>query len=292
MKLAAGETALVYEDQPQVLPVRKRRSPSPSPDLVENKKRANLLNGKEWLRNSISVWSDIVKNKDERALKHPAMFPEALVSRVLDCFLNSTGRVVLDPFMGLGTTLLAACNAGHSGVGFELYANFADQARERLVEHSGCYTIINESASSVNSHLLPESVDIVVTSPPYWNMLSRRRTADCKDIRKYGKDQVDLGNIDNYEEFLNQLVQIMYKVRSVLKRGCYCVVNVMDLRVKNRLYTFHSDLYSEMQKIGFILDDIVIWDRGKEYNNLRPLGYPYKFRINRVHEYLLIFEKT
>ena len=84
----------------------------------------------------------------------------------------------------------------------------------------------------------------------------------------------------------------MYKVRSVLKRGCYCVINVMDLRVKNRLYTFHSDLYSEMQKIGFILDDIIIWDRGKEYNNLRPLGYPYKFRINRVHEYLLIFEKS
>lgn len=291
MKLVTGETALVYEDQSQVLPVRARQSPNSSPDIVENKRRANLLSGKEWLRNSISVWSDIAKNKEEKALKHPAMFPEALVGRVLDCFLNSTGRVVLDPFMGLGTTLLAACNAGHSGVGFELYANFADQARKRLAEHSGCYTIINESASSVDSHLLPESVDIVVTSPPYWNMLSRRRTADYKGIRKYGKDQVDLGNIDDYEEFLNQLVQIMYRVRNVLKRNRYCVINVMDLRVKNRLYTFHSDLYSEMQKIGFILDDIIIWDRGREYNNLRPLGYPYKFRINRVHEYLLIFER-
>ena len=291
MKLITDETALVYEDQSQVLPLRTKQPPNSSPDIVENKRRANILSGKEWLRNSISVWSDIAKNKEERALKHPAMFPEALVSRVLNCFLNSTGKVVLDPFMGLGTTLLAACNAGHSGVGFELYTNFADQARKRLAEHSGCYTIINESASSVNSHLLPESVDIVVTSPPYWNMLSRRRTADCKCIRKYGKDQVDLGNIDDYGEFLNQLVQIMYKVRDVLKQGSYCVINVMDLRVKNRLYTFHSDLYSEMQKIGFILDDIVIWDRGKEYNNLRPLGYPYKFRINRIHEYLLIFER-
>ena len=53
----------------------------------------------------------------------------------------------------------------------------------------------------------------------------------------------------------------------------------------------HSDVAVEMQKIGFIYDDIIIWDRQYEYNNMRPLGYPYKFRINKVHEYILIFIK-
>jgi hypothetical protein len=46
-----------------------------------------------------------------------------------------------------------------------------------------------------------------------------------------------------------------------------------------------------MQELGFIYDDLILWDRRQEYNNLRPLGYPYKFRINKVHEFLLIFQK-
>jgi len=46
-----------------------------------------------------------------------------------------------------------------------------------------------------------------------------------------------------------------------------------------------------MQEIGFELDDIIIWDRQKEYNNMRPLGYPYVFRVNKVHEFVLIFKK-
>ena len=46
-----------------------------------------------------------------------------------------------------------------------------------------------------------------------------------------------------------------------------------------------------MQEIGFLLDDIIIWDRRQEYNHLRPLGYPSVFRINKVHEYILIFKK-
>jgi hypothetical protein len=35
----------------------------------------------------------------------------------------------------------------------------------------------------------------------------------------------------------------------------------------------------------------MIWDRQKEYNNMRPLGYPYSFIVNKVHEYILIFKK-
>jgi len=40
-----------------------------------------------------------------------------------------------------------------------------------------------------------------------------------------------------------------------------------------------------------IFDDIIIWDRQQDYNNMKPLGYPYKYRINKVHEYILIFIK-
>ena len=48
---------------------------------------------------------------------------------------------------------------------------------------------------------------------------------------------------------------------------------------------------AKMQDIGFLFDDIIIWDRKQEYNNLRPLGHPSVFRTNKVHEYILIFQK-
>jgi hypothetical protein len=51
------------------------------------------------------------------------------------------------------------------------------------------------------------------------------------------------------------------------------------------------DITAKMQEIGFTLDDIIIWDRRQEYNNLRPLGYPSVFRVNKVHEFILIFQK-
>ena len=80
----------------------------------------------------------------------------------------------------------------------------------------------------------------------------------------------------------------MYKV---LKKGARCIVVCMDLRKKATFYPLHMDLTEKMQEIGFNLEDIIIWDRRKEYSNLRPLGYPYVFRVNKIHEYLMIYLK-
>lgn len=78
---------------------------------------ANELDGKTWTKYSISIWSDLRKTNEEMQLKHPAMFPLALASRAIACFTNAADRVVLDPFSGVGTTVLAAREAGKAGVG-------------------------------------------------------------------------------------------------------------------------------------------------------------------------------
>jgi hypothetical protein len=69
----------------------------------------------------------------------------------------------------------------------------------------------------------------------------------------------------------------------------------MDLRKKDRFFPFHSDLaarLSDRERGGrWIFDDLIIWDRRADYNNLRPLGYPAVFRINKVHEFLLIMRR-
>ena len=81
------------------------------------------------------------------------------------------------------------------------------------------------------------------------------------------------------------------KVLKVLKPNCYCCVVVMDIRKGNKFFPLHADLMVQMQDIGFLLDDLIIWDRRPEYNLMRPLGYPAVFRVNKVHEYILIFQK-
>jgi hypothetical protein len=65
----------------------------------------------------------------------------------------------------------------------------------------------------------------------------------------------------------------------------------MDLRKKNRFYPLHSDLAARLAAAGYIYDDLVIWNRQSEYNNLRPLGYPSVFRVNKVHEFVLLMRK-
>ena len=151
--------------------------------------------------------------------------------------------------------------------------------------------IINGDSFEVLKMLPANHFDICVTSPPYWDILNMKRSADQKEAINYSDKTNDIGNIANYNEFVNTLSNLFVSVNRVLKKGGYCIVNVMDIRKKSNFYPLHSDLATALQKVGFIYDDLIIWDRQADYNNMRPLGYPYKFRINKVHEYLLIFIK-
>lgn len=267
---------------------RKHRSPAAKP-------RANHLDGKTWTRNSISVWSDLRKTPEELRLKHPALFPAALASRIIECFAAPGDKVVLDPFAGLGSTIIAAAQAGLEGVGVELNRDFADVALQRLaavVGEDGPAPLLHVAdARKLPQYVEPESVDLVITSPPYWDILTRRRSADRKAIRNYGKAAADIGRITAYEDFLDALQEVFAQVFAALRPGKYCVPIVMDLRKHGRFYPFHADLSERLESIGFIYDDMIIWDRRQEYNNLRPLGYPSVFRVNKVHEFVLIFRK-
>lgn len=263
-------------------------------------RRANDLDGATWTRYSISIWSDIRKTAEEIALKHPAMFPAALAGRLIECF-TQRDMTVLDPFAGVGSTLIAATQLGRHGVGIELNPEYAQIAMRRLQagtleQHwsetpSGTWQVIVGDAGDLDQFVAPESVHLVVTSPPYWDILLEKRTADYKPVRHYGDAERDLGKIRDYGQFLDALQNIFRKVYDALTHGGYCCVVVMDIRKKDCFYPYHSDFATRMQQVGFIYDDLIIWDRRHEYNNLRPLGYPAVFRVNKVHEYVLIFKK-
>ena len=266
---------------------------------MAERKRANDLDGKQWLRNSISIWSDVHKTSEERALKYPALFPIELAKYLIETFTRSDQKTILDPFAGSGSTVLAAELLGRDGIGIELSGEYVELAQQRdlssYVDENtvlGSRTFYNTDARNLlTTGIELESVDFVLTSPPYWDILLQRRTADYKEVRHYGQEVDDLGKISDYAGFMTQLSHIFNLVYDVMKPGAYCCVVVMDIRKKNRFYPFHSDLADEMQDLGFIYDDLIIWDRRHEYNNMRPLGYPSVFRVNKAHEFILIFQR-
>lgn len=285
------------------------------------------LDGKTWTKYSVSVW-DTIKTREENQLKHPAMFPLELCERLISIYTHK-GDTVLDPFLGSGSTLVAAKCLARTGIGFELNKDYVKLASKRLKMFSWGsrvinnksaqkdllyvadhldefrstekikielpaekdFLIYNENCMNITKNVKPETVDFVLTSPPYWDILNQKRTADYKEIRNYSDDKDDFGNIEDYKTFITTMGDVFEKCLLVLRPGGYCCVIVMDLRKKDKFYPLHSDIADELKKRGFQFEDIIIWNRLKEYNNLRSLGYPYVFRVNKIHEYILIFRK-
>jgi len=257
----------------------------------------NNLTGREWLQNSFSVWRELGKTDEEKRLKHPAIFTIKLTDKLIDTFCRPQKSLILDCFAGSGTTLLSGLLKGKDVVGFDLNEKFRDLFIQRATNSYGLQDkdlknkyIIGDSRF-LSRKLEKESVDLCITSPPYWDILNQKRTADYKTNVNYSELNEDLGNIDDYNIFLKNLKLVFVEVHKVLKYKSYFIVNVMDLRKKDKFFSLHSDAANIAKEVGFSLEDIIIWDRQPEYNNMRPLGYPYKFIVNKVHEYLLILKK-
>lgn len=102
------------------------------PNQFKNGKRKVNLAGK----NPTDVWNfpKVTSGKDRSSKErtpHPAQFPIAVIDRIIKgC--SPPGAVVLDPFMGSGTTAEAAMRLGRPVVGFELSAHYIAIAAQRL----------------------------------------------------------------------------------------------------------------------------------------------------------------
>lgn len=263
--------------------------------------RANQLSGRDWLKKSFSIWRDFPRDGNREA--HPAAFPVSLIQQIIDCFVADSSGVVLDPFAGSGSTLLAATNAGMTSVGMDINEEYREVFKSRLdlitqsEWHGGkepwAYEICDSRDPEAFVRAVKDaSVELCVTSPPYWDILNRKRSSDQKHSITYSDSASDLGNIKEYEDFLSALGDVVENVDRALRNRCYFILNVMDLRKGSRFYPLHQDAAEVVsQRSSLILNDIIVWDRQKDYNQMRPLGYPHKFIINKVHEYLLIFRK-
>jgi site-specific DNA-methyltransferase (adenine-specific) len=80
----------------------------------------------EWTK---SIWT--MKAESAKKIGHPAPFPEELPKRLIKLY-SFTGDIVLDPFMGSGTTAVSALKEGRNFVGYEINENYIALANKRV----------------------------------------------------------------------------------------------------------------------------------------------------------------
>ena len=262
----------------------------------------NCLTAKEWLKSQLGVWQFNYQGRDIRDKKvHPATFPISLATRLIELFTHE-GELVLDPFVGSGTTLVAAQDTNRNAVGFDLHAAYVDVSESRL-GGAGLFTstaqvAVHDDASSVAEYLEPGSVSLVLTSPPYANLLNRQRRNKSRRNRKneqlgaveqYSQDPRDLGTMP-LEEYSEAMRAIFAGMRKVLKPGGHCVVNVPDMWWEGQRVTIHISVVEALRKAGYEFRNTIIWDRTNIVNRVGIFGWPSNYiTMGTTFEYLLDF---
>ena len=205
-------------------------------------------------------------------------------------FFTKSGQSVIDPFAGIGTTLVACQRTKRKGIGIELNKKYFKIAKIRTNQK-----IFNGNSSEINDILSKnkiKNIDFCITSPPYWNVLNRS-TGGFKNKREekkldynYSKKEKDLGNIDDYEVFIDKLVDIFVDLKKFLKKDAYVIVILKNVKKGGKNYPIAWDFAKKMSEI-YTLKDEKIWCQDKV--GLAPFGYPYAYTTNIHHHYCLVF---
>ncbi|MBE0415058.1 MAG: site-specific DNA-methyltransferase [Dehalococcoidia bacterium] len=115
----------------------------------------NCLTAKEWIRNQVAIWDFFYEKRDIRDKNiHPAVFPIALPAKCIKLFTHE-GELVIDPFVGIGTTLVAAQDLNRNAVSFDLSEKYTEIAKSRLAQGS----LLNDTkqiAIADDAHNIPQ----------------------------------------------------------------------------------------------------------------------------------------
>lgn len=277
----------------------------------------NNLNGKEWVKLTKSVWHNItdieVYTKVENSLKtgilfsespprddlkklHPATFSENDVLKLIK-FFTKEKEIVLDPFMGVGSSAVASIKENRNFIGIELYEcwyNIAKKRVENIANNQVDVKLYCDDSYEVIKKLKSDSIDFIVTSPPYWGILNKvdhKAKERVKDGLKtnYGTDERDLSNIESYHNFIKALELHFKEYYRILKPRKYVAIIVSDFRHKQKYYMFHSDVANSLENIGFTLQGLIILVQDNK--KLYPYGYPTTYVPNISNQFIVLGRK-
>jgi len=264
----------------------------------------NCLDAKQWMKNQVAVWEFSYRKKDIRDKNiHPAVFPIDLPTRCIELFTHK-GELILDPFVGIGTTLLAAKDLERNAVGFDLKKEYINFTKKRLAQqqlyNSTKQIAVCDDAINIPKYLERQSVTLSVTSPPYANMLNRprenkslrgnlRKNQHYKRVQQYSKNPRDLGTMTP-KRYARSLGAIYRKILPLLKPKGHCVINITDLWWENKRIPIHLYVIETLESAGYELRNTIIWDRRNLVNRAGIFGWPSNYiTLGTTFEYILDF---
>jgi DNA modification methylase len=294
------EYGVVYEDE-EILEVAKSLGYF-VPDVPEGVSEIDEATGDNWGDfqdiSTNSLW--IIESRSREGMhdgKYHGNFVPQIPYQAIRRF-TKPGDIVLDPFVGSGTTLIEARRQGRHGIGIELIDTIAGDARRRIDAEANPHNtwqkvIVGDSTSEativqVRKELQARGhnqVQLLVMHPPY------------HDIIKFSDDPQDLCNARTLEDFLESFKKVVRGTYNLLEKNHFLVVVIGD-KYRNREWIPLGFLTMEtVRSVGYTLKSIVVknMEGNRAKRNLERLwrqrAFKGKYYIFK-HEYIFFFQKA
>jgi DNA modification methylase len=215
--------------------------------------------------------------------KYRGNFAPQIARNIIEMY-SEQGDSILDPMVGAGTTLIEAKLLARNALGMDINPEAAKLAEEALkFKHQP------ESKQKVKvgdardlSFLKDDSFDLVLTHPPYMNIIKYSE----------GKIAEDLSNIGSLPKFCDQMEKIAKELFRVLKPNRYCAILIGETRKGKHMVPLAFNVMARFLKAGFILkeDIIKVQHHCKFTERWRWKAERDKFYLI-MHEHLFVFRK-
>ena len=216
---------------------------------------------------------------------YPGRFPPT-IPRILIQKYSKKGENILDPFLGGGTTLIEAKILGRNGVGIDTNPKAIEVANRRLAKVKNNYDVLikNFVSDARKLFIKDESIDLIITSPPYWNLI------------KYSEEKNCLANLRSFDDFLYGLKASILEMFRVLKQNKWCCIIIGDSIDGWNFYPLSYKIQRIVEEAGFTIQRIVIHIQSRTNSFLFGNNKVKKRVLERglfliAHEYIIICKK-
>lgn len=271
--------------------------------------RLNDLSGSEWLFWTNTVWETNYPVDITHPLRkaHGAMKPPEAMGEIIR-FFTKMGEMVLDPFAGVGGTLLGAEICGRRSLGIEIDPRWVEVYRQiqsefrvlegELVRRDGRRGLARIRAEMRQGDCLEEMeslpdefADAIVCDPPYGTEHAPYGFADETNFAMTGKEGADFGAAADFDEFYRKMETFGRKAWRVLKDGRYLVVLCGDRYRRKEYLPLGVRVADVLRRAGYHLKGIKIWSNKSTLRPLRPYAVKSAFVPNITHQNVLILRK-